>query len=347
MKRTIKLFTLTLVTVGGISTSQTASANTVLDPYLPPGVHLDSAPYATYQQLADAAGAAAVAGVLPPDNIVQTAFNLGPSTTGGPDYRNADGLVLKAVLAQVGGNITQVRATVAAAFLSSNIGSITSTAADDSSVASALSAGIFTGLQQATVRQRLIGRIRNAAVVEAIKGAMVATTFSDGPQIAVPQSGPVDALYGNPTDGLAASKPAAGVITGIVSQYQLGTTKSNGVVGAIIRIAVQTDKSDYLQIAQAAAQTAAYVFSLSNVGGANAFGAGFIMQAVKHAFNPLGIVSAKKAGYIRDAVNFGKSLAIAYQLTSSDVTLGAGAAGVADYTYSGGSGTPVTDITGL
>jgi len=349
MKRTPTRLALAAIFVGSLFIAQSAMADLSLDQQaiqnlLPTGVYLTQAPYATYEQLANATAAAVTTSALSPDRAIAAAFALDSGTTGGTDYRNADGAVLQALLTEIGGNKTSVITAVNSAFSSSNIGSVLSSVSDDTAIAALLSSGIFNGLQKATVKSSQVGPIRNAAVTAAIKAAVL--SIPDGTQIAVPKNGPVDNASGSTAgDGLAASKAAAGVVTGLVSQYQLGTTKSNSVVSAIVKNAVKADKTDYLQIAQAAAEAAAYVFGLSNTGGANAFSVGFITNAVKAAF---GTVGATKAKYISDAVNFGKSLAIAYGLTSANITLGAGAAGIADYTYTGGSsGTPVTDITGL
>ncbi|MGC3988462.1 MAG: hypothetical protein QM796_02015 [Chthoniobacteraceae bacterium] len=349
MKRTPTRLALAAILTGGLLLTQSAMATLTADQstiqnLLPTGVFLEQAPYATYDQLANATAAAVATSALTPDRAIAAAFALDSATTGGTDYRNADGAVVQSLLTQVGGNKAQVIVAVNAAFSASNIGSVLSSVSDDTAIAALLSSGIFNGLQKAVAKKALIGPIRNAAVTAAIKAAVI--SIPDGADIAVPKNGPVDNALGSTAgDGLGASKAAAGVVTGLVSQYQLGTTKSNSVVAAIVKNAVKADKTDYLQIAQAAAQAAAYVFGLSNTGGANAFAAGFIINAVKAAF---GTVGATKAKYISDAVNFGKSLAIAYGLTSAQITLGAGAAGIADYTYTGGSsGTPVTDITGL
>ncbi len=136
----------------------------------------------------------------------------------------------------------------------------------------------------------------------------------------------------------AVSTGPAGVITGYVSQYAKPT--STDFVDAVLNAAAKSAKAYVLQIAQAAAEAAAYVYDTHN---ATPAGAG-TYAGIVNALN--GVNPTLTSAQIRAAVDFG--IAQAQSLAGGNLAAaGAGAAGVMNYTTHPVTGNFVTSILDL
>jgi 7-cyano-7-deazaguanine synthase in queuosine biosynthesis len=309
-----------------------------------PGVSLSAAPYASFDQLGAATAKAITDGQLSVTRAVNAAYTLPNS---GVDYRNADPFVILAVSRQVAGDYSQIKQAVQAAY-SNALANVTPFTSDDAAVAAALSSSAARGIMTSSTTPAK----KTLALVTAVKTGVSASLALKGAVIKNYQP-----ATGKVTTGAAVG--AAGVVTGVVAQAQrIGSSANNAIVAAIVTGAVSVDYKQYLQITQAAAEAVAYVFAFNSKDVAK-FSSAFLVDAVK-----LGLKTALKAyasnpaaskviqgylnqgAYIQSVVAFGVNAA-KLALAGDSSYLGAGAAGVADYSFNSGTGSPVTDITGL
>lgn len=328
--------------IGALTADQTIIANELKT--IAPSVSLTAKPFASYDQLAAATAKAVADGKLPVNRAVDAAYTLPNS---GLDYRNADPFVLLAVSQQVAANYTQIKLAVQAAYTDA-LTNVTPGTSDDASVASALSSSAARGIMSSTATPAT----KALSVVTAVKTAVTASLSLKGALIKE---------YDPTTNKVVteAATGAAGVVTGAVAQTQkINSTANNSVVAAIVTGAVSVDYKQYLEITQAAVESAAYVFAF-NSKDVSKFSGAFLTDAVI-----LGLQTAAKAyasnaatlavingylshsAYIQSVVNFGINAA-KLALAGDSSYLGAGAAGVLDYSFNTSTGQPITDITGL
>jgi len=275
----------------------------------------------TYQQIA----AAAVSSHLPVKRAIIAAFSLADAY--GLTARDADPYILRAVSAanaSKAGNVglaTQsafvaIKNTTASKTLSVK-SNVIATTSDDAAVAAALASSAIDGVlsipSSSLSDNKKLAAIKKI-VGSAVKGSVKGTVIADG---------------------------AAGVATGAVSLAQLsGSTSSDAFVAAIVTAAVKASKNDILAIAQAAAEAGAFVY-----GNPAGYSNSLIENAAKAGYKPKK-VKGTLATDLTSAVALGIQAA-ADIINNVGTSYGIGAAGVLNYAYNSGAGSPITDITGL
>lgn len=195
--------------------------------------------------------------------------------------------------------------------------------------ATAITAGFTNGILEAKLIQAKELAALKGAVSAAVKAAMLLQGNGvEGAGNFRQSNGGAGTFFPAPTT----QKGAAGVITGYVSQELAASDValpggSTGTVAAIITAAAMTAKIYALEIAQAAAQAARFVSPVFTDEAS-------IIAAI------IAAGSAFTSTQITNAVNFGFNEAVAGRV-------GAGAAGVVNYTHHTGTGAPVTSIFDL
>lgn len=189
--------------------------------------------------------------------------------------------------------------------------------------AAAISAGLTCGILEAKSPKEL------AYLKSAVSAAVKAALLLEGPGATFRQSTGSGGAF-----TLQTEKGAAGVVTGYISQsVDVGQTDiaggAAGTIGAILTAATKAAKKYALEIVQAAGQAAAAISG--NPGG-------YVGSAIAAAVFNGG--SKFSLAQIQAALNFGIAEAVANRV-------GAGAAGVLDYTHFHCTGAPVTSIFNL
>jgi hypothetical protein len=202
--------------------------------------------------------------------------------------------------------------------------------ADDTSAVAAISAATILGLLDANLPTdaKKLSAVKNAA------GALVkaALLLHDDSSSLIQSDGAPG------TSSLQPAKGSAGAVTGLVSQLEGygGTSVSalHPLAAAAITAAAKAAKKEGLEIAQAAAQAAQFVYQLFP-GNSGEIDAAY-KTAIVDAITAAGVVAA--GPNLLNAVEFGVDEAVLGHL-------GAGARGINNYTHHSGTGAPVTDIS--
>jgi hypothetical protein len=321
----------------------------IIENHLPAGVVLESPgigeTLATDQEIATATAAAVTDASLTALNAVAAAVSFRHSTT------------TLVVLEVAKASPTQSTNIVRAAFQNLVLTTADGEIVDDVAAAAAIMANTATGIQTSAAS----ATAKKTALTNAVKEAVTRALSVKGPtakssQVYVPKNGVLDnkTETGNTkNDGKAPSKGAAGVVTGAVAETQIVnnlTTANKALVAAIVTAAVQKGSAYFLEISQAAATAAAYVYANHVASKVTAFDTGGGDTNIVNAAYA-GLPAAKKTAAnktaITAAVKFGLGEA---KLAMTNVAhMGAGAKGVLNYADNSGNptGTAVTDITGL
>jgi hypothetical protein len=273
---------------------------------------------------------------LPIARAITAAFSLGDqgAATGvyNSDARNADTLILQAVVKSKASSVLSVNTAVQAALIAIRNTQATSrlslasnvTAQDKTAVAAALTSAAVSGITSTSLSV--------AKKTAAIKGA-VGFAVKYGASLTV-----------SPTS--TAAQGGAGVVTGAISLVQLVASQANNIyVQAVVQAAILKAKTQYLDIVQAATEAAVVVYGIPT-SPIPAYDTSAILRGAK-----LGHAPASKAivDRINAAILAGVTAGQNVLSQAPGFTYGVGAAGVYNYVYNSGnpSGGPVTDIVGL
>lgn len=234
--------------------------------------------------------------------------------------------------------------TINAVMLEAQIGSKTDRAGAVSAIASQVVCGVNNN--ETILGSRYVKALKHSVstMVKAVAGLQGNTAV----KVNVPTGGKIgdrmDDDDGTTGDGKAQAYEAAGAVTGAVAQFQqVNSFAGNSLVNAVVSAAAKAAPKRSLEIAQAAATAAAFVYGSS----ANFLAGGgdkLILKAMQKGLGP--DRWAQQKARVKQAVLFGIDQA-GLALNGDTGALGAGAAGINNYAFNNCTGIPVTDISGF
>lgn len=239
--------------------------------------------------------------------------------------------------------------------------------ANSSRVAKADAASAITSEAVLAIRDAGLGT-KQTATIKSATSALVKAAVGQVSNAADFRQG--DGATATSFSPIAKPKATAGAVTGLIAQIAgTGTAAHKGVgetdllIAAIVEAAVKASKLDYLEIVQAAVQTAVAIDKIQNGNSsATTYNIDYIVAAAKKAgangtkFDYAKIdnvaLFARTEIVNNTAVSTDPSLpgsdkAVLIRINGTFGPIAAGAKGIRDFAYNNGNGNAITDISGF